>query len=112
MAKVGLAASLLQSQSRAVPNLGRGNDRNSKVTRAGFIAAGGLGGMYPTSAPASAEAPGLRRRFPRGTAVDGLGGGASNDDLQVESLVDLVNLLRNSDNPLWELVRFEVREAT
>ncbi len=29
-------------------------------------------------------------------------------DPDVNSLVDLVNLLHSSDNPLWELVRFEV----
>lgn len=40
---------------------------------------------------------------------DDFDGGRSNDS-EVESLVDLVKLLHNSDNPLWELVRFEVRE--
>lgn len=41
---------------------------------------------------------------------DCLGGGGSNDS-QVNSLVDLVKLLHSSDNPLWDLVRFEVRES-
>lgn len=40
---------------------------------------------------------------------DGLGGGrGGSNGVEVDSLVDLVKLLHNSDNPLWELVRFEV----
>eukprot|EP00903_Cladosiphon_okamuranus_P017091 g15748.t2 len=42
---------------------------------------------------------------------DGRGGGRSSDS-EVKSLVDLVKLLHNSENPLWELLRFEGREAS
>lgn len=44
-----------------------------------------------------------------GAVPEGKGGGESSDP-EVKSLVDLVNLLHGSDNPLWELVRFEVGE--
>lgn len=45
----------------------------------------------------------------RGSASggDGVGG---NDDPGVRSLVDLVELLHASENPLWDLIRFEVRD--
>lgn len=45
-----------------------------------------------------------------GTAVEGWGdnGGGGSNDSGVHSLVDLVKLLQASENPLWELVRFEV----
>lgn len=44
----------------------------------------------------------------------GIGGGVGgfvNDDPTVHSLVDLVELLHESENPLWELIRFEVSAA-
>lgn len=48
-----------------------------------------------------------------GTAVEGRGGGSvgssKHQDPGVHSLVDLVKLLEVSENPLWELVRFEVQ---
>lgn len=36
-------------------------------------------------------------------------GGSGNDDPGVRSLVDLIELLHASENPLWDLIRFEVR---
>lgn len=35
-------------------------------------------------------------------------GGNGNDDPGVQSLVDLIELLHASENPLWDLIRFEV----
>lgn len=55
----------------------------------------------PPSSAAPRSAPGA------GGVPEGRGGGESGDP-GVNSLVDLVNLLHGSDNPLWELVRFEV----
>ncbi|CAM9294340.1 unnamed protein product [Ectocarpus fasciculatus] len=55
-------------------------------------------------------------RWSGGTAVEGRGGGSGGSgkrqDPGVHSLVDLVKLLQVSENPLWELVRFEGREAS
>ncbi|CAM9615736.1 unnamed protein product [Ectocarpus sp. 6 AP-2014] len=55
-------------------------------------------------------------RWSGGTAVEGSGGGSGGggerQDPRVHSLVDLVKLLEVSENPLWELVRFEGREAS
>lgn len=163
MAKVGLAASLLQSP---VPCLcGRSYANGKPTSRPGFIAAG-AGGLHPipaaaASASASASASAPARQWASKPRVDstrqkhattttrsstrsdhddiappaatsdpgvdvsaeprptvdggavvggeaGLGGGGSLDS-EVGSLVDLVKLLHTSDNPLWELVRFEVR---
>lgn len=40
---------------------------------------------------------------------DNVGGGGSNHSgVEVQSLVDLVKMIHASDNPVWELVRFEV----
>ena len=36
-------------------------------------------------------------------------GGGGNDDPGVRSLVDLIELIHASENPLWDLIRFEVR---
>lgn len=44
-----------------------------------------------------------------GAKTSGRAGGGSGDDPGVKSLVDLVELLETSDNPLWELIRFEVQ---
>lgn len=166
-AKVGLAASLLQSC--AVPCLCSGNYGKVTSSSAGFISAGG-GHLHPAPVPAPECSASLsaRRWFPQGkngsalsrslvrprqehvtTASSGrrdhddvtpstssgpgadisveprpteggeaavgsedcVGCGESSDS-EVESLVDLVNLLHNSDNPLWELVRFEVSDAS
>lgn len=38
-------------------------------------------------------------------------GGDGNDDPGVRSLVDLIELLHASENPLWDLIRFEVRQG-
>lgn len=51
----------------------------------------------------------------RTKAADGINknGGRRSDnnggDPDVRSLVDLVNMLHTSENPLWDLVRFEAR---
>lgn len=42
----------------------------------------------------------------------GAGGGSGSGDPGVRSLVDLIELLHASDNPLWDLIRFEVRIGT
>ncbi|CAN0043349.1 unnamed protein product, partial [Hapterophycus canaliculatus] len=42
----------------------------------------------------------------------GGGGGGGRQEPEAHSLVDLVELLHASDNPLWELVRFEGHQAS
>lgn len=73
-----------------------------------MMAHGGGDDVAPPSATLELDdAKGSAGAWAGGGGSGSVGGG--NGDPGVRSLVDLIELLHASENPLWDLIRFEVR---